>query len=131
MHVLANTEEYDPEGGDQDFRKFSFLQSVNIDETRPTDVSMHISHNKLEDQSSSQFFNSIGPLSQQPSSWKRFPTWQAPESLYKFAGLEVSMSLDRSLVREEYYGFLDFLSDQGGLLIFLFVLGQLLVMPFT
>lgn len=64
-----------------------------------------------------------------PSSWIYWPTEKEPNNKYKYAGLEFSMKLDKSIWTRQNYGLLDWLGDLGGLLEVLLRIGSFLVEP--
>ena len=65
------------------------------------------------------------------SSWNAFPTEADPEALYKFAGVDFSLSLDMRMYSRQTYSLLDFLGDIGGVLEFFIYLGEFLANPFA
>ena len=64
-----------------------------------------------------------------PSGFTTFPTKEKPDTLYKFSGFVLSVSLDMLITERETYGVLEWLGDIGGLFDALRYIGYLLIAP--
>ena len=64
-----------------------------------------------------------------PSSWIYFPTEENPNGKFKYASMEIKMSLDLVTWMRQTYSLLDWLGDLGGLFDALWYVVSLIVRP--
>ena len=64
-----------------------------------------------------------------PSSWIYFPTEENPSTRFKYASIEIKMSLDLVTWMRQTYSLLDWLGDLGGLFDALWYVVSLVVKP--
>ena len=112
---------------------------MQVDEFKPNWIQSLIQRDNLEDEtqilqfgySEDREFYSYLPETPAPSAWNKFPSKEDPFSRYKFTSLEVNFSPNSLTINRETYSMLDWLGDMGGLLDALYIIGAVLMHPFS
>ena len=81
-----------------------------------------------EDREFNSYVDNITPMY---SSWSSFPTTDNPNTLYKYASVEINLNKNLRQTNRQTYSLLDLLGDCGGLIDILFFLGELFINPIS
>ena len=77
------------------------------------------------------FFNHDVDFTAEGSTWNQFPTTDNPYSKYKYVSFSLKHDPDFRQFFRKTYSLFDWLADIGGLTRAVFIIGQIIVTPFS